>query len=591
MLEAEQVLLDMLKKKAELERRIPEVASFINANRPINRLPVEILVTIFDLVHSGLPYMLCIARENFPREPPWYPMIAVCRLWRDIVSSTPKLWWLVHVVPEISAEVLKSVLCKSGNCPIDVIMEGLEDDDSPTETLMDHSSRIATLHIQDVDRTQADALLGLVHQHMPTLTELRIWLDPWTTDLDGEGESEAEVFMLDIQANNHPKLSTLSLRGVGLDCLDNGSVPFLTELELRDIITPDCAIADFMRFLQSCPALESLTLVRFRPHEPEFDVFSDPSDLEALPLVTFTSMLHALVIEDIDVYAARLLTAFSVPMSTHVTIIKLVDLDDSDELRTAGEVLNQPFYSCLPADRSRLPIFERICRAYISQHRVDRPLYFTATADEHAGRVSIGVKDMNDSGGLRRNLPLEVATLLAQSPLTDLCVDHLRDVGPPIGGQDGWIRALEQLTELRKLAVFASDRQGLALDVQNSLAPAMNARAADGTPLCPHLEEVALSYIPSSEDDLQFPKVLNIALRGRETALGHRLKSLYIKLVVPYNLPGLGGNAAYSRGTQEHVENKVRAIIADRADVVQCSYKRRDRELEVWISFRQVARD
>ena len=229
-LEAEQVLLDMLKKKAELERRIPEVASFINANRPINRLPVEILVTIFDLVHSGLPYMLCIARENFPREPPWYPMIAVCRLWRDIVSSTPKLWWLVHVVPEISAEVLKSVLCKSGNCPIDVIMEGIEDDDSPTETMMDHSSRIATLHIQDVDRTQADALLGLVHQHMPTLTELRIWLDPWTTDLDGEGESEAEVFMLDIQANNHPKLSTLSLRGVGLDCLDDGSVPFLTEL-------------------------------------------------------------------------------------------------------------------------------------------------------------------------------------------------------------------------------------------------------------------------------------------------------------------------------------------------------------------------
>ncbi|KAI0704663.1 hypothetical protein C8Q76DRAFT_801575 [Earliella scabrosa] len=559
-LEAEQVLLDMLKKKAELERRIPEVASFINANRPINQLPVEILVTIFDLVHGGLPYMMCIISSPLP--------------------PGPKLWWLVHVVPEIRADVLKFVLSKSGNCPVDVILEGLEDAKTPTETLLDHSSRIATLHIQDVSRTQADILSKLVHQHMPTLTELRIWLDPWKTNLIGEVVSEAEVFMLDIHTNSHPKLSTLSLRAVGLDGLDNGAVPCLTELELRDIITPDCAINDFMRFLQSCPALKSLTLVRFRPHEPEFDVLSDPNDFEALPIVTFTSTLRALFVEDLDVYAARLLTAFSVPVSTHVTVIKLVDLVDSDELRTAAEVLNQPFYSCLPADRSKLPIFQRICRAYISQDSVDRSLYFVASADEHTGRVSIGVKDSSKSSSPRRNLPLEVATLLAQSPLTDLCIDHLRDIGPP-REQDRWSRALEPLTEIRKLAVFASDRHGqrVALNVQNSLAPVMNARAADGTPLCPHLEELALSYVPSSENELQFPKALDSALRERETALGHGIKLLYIELVAPSPYNSLEGGRI-SRRTQEVIENNIRAVLSDRADAVQCSYDRRDQELE-----------
>ncbi|KAI0750375.1 hypothetical protein C8Q74DRAFT_1373976 [Fomes fomentarius] len=506
---AEMDLDEMLKQRKDLDRRILAKARVVNSFRPINRLPVELLVKTFCLVHDRPDYNYILDHRTQPIEydPPWYPMVAVCHHWRMIVLGTPMLWWLVH--PQTTFGEFTTVLSRSGNRSIDVILEKINKIELLTDALVPHLSRITTLHIRDTNNDEADEFLDFVHKAFPALYKLQMWFDP-EDEVDKEDEEaeedddESEVFMFELKPNHLPRLSELSLRGVGLQ----GPLPWdtdwpllLTRLELRDSTSPDCNIAEFMFLLQKCQNLEDLTLVRFRPWDQDFDVFADPATLDELPLVEFTPKLQRLVVEDLEAYTARLLSGFSVPVSTNVFIIKLVVHPHAQ--RTFGELCKVLFSSCLPTDRSGFPILQQLDRVHV--HQSSSSVYAVARAGQTT--FAIGVKDPPCAGascGLLRGL----RSFLQDSPW--------------------WIF-------LKKLSVFVYGDHYAARGERDRILNALKIAYGGGggdtatTLLCPNLEELHLNVPPTKKMDAI--NALRKALVARQSqSAAKRLKSLYVEL-------------------------------------------------------------
>lgn len=78
----ESLLKDTITRKENLEQLLAESG---HVNGPILRLPSELLALI----------MMCHVHDN--TESPWI-LLAICRSWRHIGITTPRLWSLIHVI-------------------------------------------------------------------------------------------------------------------------------------------------------------------------------------------------------------------------------------------------------------------------------------------------------------------------------------------------------------------------------------------------------------------------------------------------------------------------------------------------------------
>ena len=567
----------MTKQKIELEQRILQAVFFINANTPITRLPTEVLAKIFSLTHPRGPPQryLDTDRSSSTRDPPWYPMVAVCRDWRSVVYGTPALWWFAHVTDATSLDTFQHTLSMSGTQPVDIIIEDRNDISAFVLELHAHSTRINLLHVRNVSCDQGDFIEELVQKPLPAVRTLQLWFDPTLFEIDVEDDrfANAQVFDLEFKGKCHlPQLSELSLRGVGLQGPLPGlgdSVPSLTRLELRDSISPDCNIVEFMEFLQLFPELESLTLVRFRPWDDGFDDMDvDLESLEPLPIVAFTPKLLRLHVEDIDLCVARMLSGFAVPVSTTVTIVKLISPNDAMETRRLHEILARPLDSCLPANKSRLSILGQIAAARIGWSKTS--VQFVAATGQ--GTISIGTKNApSASRDANQDIPQAVTRLLSQSPLVTLCIDGL---GRSKFSVEQWSLVFKQLPRLRKLAVFADHCANRSRNNVKILRGALARTLSDGSPLCPSLEELYLDN-PSLETDAVFASVLKGLLLTRSA----RLKSLYYELdAAESQLPN---QRPSSSPEMVHAAEAIRATLEGCAEVVHCSYERYGRFLEV----------
>ncbi|KAI0704659.1 hypothetical protein C8Q76DRAFT_801572 [Earliella scabrosa] len=570
-MDAWKALSNMTKQKNELEQRILHTASFINAHTLINRLPTEILVEIFFLTHPRCSPQLYIDTESSSntRDLPWYPMVAVCRYWRSIVHGTPRLWWLVHVTNTTTLDAVEHTLSMSGTQSVDVIIEDCDDIKDFMDELLRRRPRINLLHVQNVPCHQGEYIETFVHKPLPALRTLQLWFDPTLFEFDVEDDRFANAQVFDQGQYHLPQLSKLSLRGVGLQGPLPGlgdSVPSLTRLELRDSISPDCNIFEFMEFLKLFPELESLTLARFRPWDDGFDdMLVDLDSLGPLPIVTFTPKLQRLHLEDIDLCVARMLSGFAVPVSTTVTIVKLVSPNDAMEPRTLHQILAQPLDSCLPTNKTGLPIVGQITGARIAWFKTS--VQFVAATGK--ATISIGMKNaLLAARDADQDIPHAVTRLLAQSPLVNLCIDGL---GRSKFSIEQWSLVFKQLPRLRTLAVFTNHRANRSRNNVKAFLDALALTQPDGTPLCPNLEELYINN-PSLENDAVFASVLKARLQRRSA----RLRSLY------YELDPAPVSNQRSPPSLEfvHAAEAIRATLEGCAEVVHCSYERCERLLE-----------
>ncbi|TFK90469.1 hypothetical protein K466DRAFT_596932 [Polyporus arcularius HHB13444] len=502
--DAERILSDMIKHRADMDRRITEMRMFINASRPVNRLPVELLVDISRWAHDGLlmhQYTAAYASQ-LERHVPWYPMIAVCRRWHSLVCATPMLWRLVRILPETTMKSFKLGLSRANDLPISVSICSPSKVAFFGKVLARHRARIASLHVQGVDRYQASSIYDLVQNQMPNLRTLSMLFDPELVDLFDllshavHGTlpiEEREVFMLELSLDCYPELRELSLRGVGLQgplpwILGNPfPFPNLTLLELRDSIDPDCNIVEFVEFLGQCRCLQYLTIVRFRPMDRDFDTVVSHDLLRPLPVVALAPTLRRLVLEDIDRYIARLLSAFTVPASTDIFLTKLVTTRDPNELRLAADLVEEGFLTALPDDTTRLPLVNLLTGVhfYLSHHSA----CLVADAGERSMSISIKV-DRDCPSKLSPNIQGDIAELAAANEaILGLTLVNVGD--PKFGSHDlgDILCSIPQMKTLSAFSVrppqregfrsFPSDDEGLIATLETLL----QRRRSQGMPL------------------------------------------------------------------------------------------------------------
>ena len=68
----------------------------INSRCPVNRLPPELLTTVFSLVPRSVPQAVLFSPAFSPRNivhtEDLFPIITTCRHWRAVAVNTPSLW-------------------------------------------------------------------------------------------------------------------------------------------------------------------------------------------------------------------------------------------------------------------------------------------------------------------------------------------------------------------------------------------------------------------------------------------------------------------------------------------------------------------
>ncbi|KAL1936872.1 hypothetical protein VTO73DRAFT_6214, partial [Trametes versicolor] len=104
---------------------------------PINSLPAELLVAVFVILRETASPL------------PWTRVMLVCRHWYEVICSSPGLWSTLVFDQRCSAEVLKTLLPRSGGLRLDLSLDlHAVDPGQVLETLRPHAGRLQSLAIQ-----------------------------------------------------------------------------------------------------------------------------------------------------------------------------------------------------------------------------------------------------------------------------------------------------------------------------------------------------------------------------------------------------------------------------------------------------------
>ncbi|KAK0431094.1 hypothetical protein EV421DRAFT_198798 [Armillaria borealis] len=179
------------RKKSQLERVQKSSRSSIWS------LPVEIIVEIIALavdddngdIYHGVPWVLSHS----------------CRLWRNIVLSTPETWSRIYVDDTMrgqdhpfATQLLQTYLARSKETLLFVSINSSNNIDVILECLAPHHSRLYTLEL-NVCPPGLKALSGLVVSNLPNLTELHLSVEGIDiSGLMGGSDGLAQAFLVSL---------------------------------------------------------------------------------------------------------------------------------------------------------------------------------------------------------------------------------------------------------------------------------------------------------------------------------------------------------------------------------------------------------
>ncbi|KAI0354539.1 hypothetical protein OH77DRAFT_510161 [Trametes cingulata] len=577
---------EMVKQKEDLEVQILSAAALLNSLLPINRLPVELLVRIFDWVQAQADEKRCNGFDPNEERRGWYGMVNVCRAWRAIIFDSPLLWRKIGVGPRQNIALFRHFLERSSPATLEVQFTGTRGLKPFLIALRPHLPRVQALHLDMLPRSQHDILLGFLRECMPSLREfsLSFGLLGWEAEYisidggarngndDGESDSDDDDSHSELNAGDvlssfapgkdqFPRLAELSLRNVSLEPL-LALAPTLTRLHLCNCVggrpTNLTWISRFLSFLKECKNLECLLMYKYRFRDDE---------TRPLQRVALSPKFGMLLFKEINVHAARFLGALSIPLTASVNFTQLLiqeeDRYDPDSPFVDVEHESLPF-TCLPNDRRGLPILHAVTQVQVDLQdnvpwRKERrylgyagTAYFAVNAPATARGAS--------PGDITENL----LDIFGGAPLVELRIAFSSE--DEISA-DQWTRILRHFPLLQRLAVVSYAHWDDVHPVP-TLLQALKATQPDRSVLCPELNALAVTVLDGDNDADVVPDIAE-GLEARNAALGKRLARLRVGFLKARRCVDGQFPRTYLDREQQYVD-----VLSPFADKVECGCNR-----------------
>ncbi|PIL30135.1 hypothetical protein GSI_07713 [Ganoderma sinense ZZ0214-1] len=258
------------------------VGGLMNAAAPINRIPSELLTTIFALSpRTQSPGFGQIQVPFWPFKPLWvddlHRLPKVCRYWRELALATPTLWSTIVTVPppdhwkrERGDYCFRRSVYLPYDCSLDLTVhfdprQNCEPSQDSAQKMikfmLTNSRRTRQLHALDIASSIGDPLSFLQSFDAHALEHCTFW---WKTGLRVEPPRElsSKPGHLLFFSNGGARLRSLCL--VDVLVLPENEFPMLTLLEIgfirRRAANMLWEMEDLFDFLAGCPNLEELYL-------------------------------------------------------------------------------------------------------------------------------------------------------------------------------------------------------------------------------------------------------------------------------------------------------------------------------------------
>lgn len=560
------IYADLLQQKKLPNAPGLRVALLLNSKAPVNRLPLEILVRIFHFVQ---PVRISMEETEEELLLEWYGLLGVCSLWRTIACGAPLLWRTIFVGTKIHIGLFRLLLERTAATPLELTFTATHDIQPLLAELRRTLPRIQTLEFVRLPRSQSAAVSDFLNNSgdMPLLNELRVSFGkygyesefpPFEDQEDGYTyiDEGTALFRFTPRAGQFPRLNSLTLRSVSLANL-SALAPSLTSLILSHAICEHVPLTELLELLEKSTILKTLYLDRYRFHDPAL-AFWTRYGSHPLPRVAVTLTLRRFGITDVGPYTARLLSALSFPITSDVRVTRLPhyndggDEFDDDSLAPAQRTVS----SCLPKVKTGLPLLSEISNLDVELTDYHGRTFFDeyGSAQQFRGYAEKAHFEVASRFHGSRNPTDDLIAVFGRASLLELKISGLTTDQLDV---DDWARIMRAFPLLRRLAIVTLSpwtghtMQGFFL--------ALAAHQPDGTVLCPHLTDLAITATKMDED-ASVLRIISECLEAR-IAFGRRLTRLRVAILEPIRRITQGSVSGASAERQARYVDSLRLLV------------------------------
>ncbi|KAK7025367.1 hypothetical protein VNI00_016078 [Paramarasmius palmivorus] len=438
-----------------LERKLQIVASAIRGRRnslqPINRLPTELLCTIFLNTQLNLSSFLPDDTEYNEHGNEWHSLLEVCRHWRGVVARCPLLWCTVD-----NTIITEKYLRRSQSAALTVYLgiKKPEFDHKALDLLLPHLSRVKELHmaVDGYESTQS------VYTH-PLLTSPAPALESLSIGTFGKDPVVAGGALPNLFGGHIPRLTKLDLEY--FTTLTSTHFPNLTHicLSYQHEGTRQTTSA-FLDFLEaSGQTLEELALIRAGPTlEETLDIPPAPGRYVELPRLKEMNLGEWPATPLVGRFLSYLVTP------------------GTADLYIWGTMLSDPFAdlaSVIPEDSSRLTNVQGITKWYLTH-------FFASQQGELLYTPFMAIVGSSTTGGNGSALhtygpfqPTRLLETLPRFPLHNVRSFIVRDSSLQTNrfSTSSWKDILIKMGRLEELRILAFQSLGTTRAVLGALMP------------------------------------------------------------------------------------------------------------------------
>ncbi|KAI0752309.1 hypothetical protein C8Q80DRAFT_441663 [Daedaleopsis nitida] len=463
---------------------------------PIHDLPNEILVNIFQMHNVGYSSLGHKHRPHARYASRWYPLMLVCRHWRDMALVTPTLWQSFDV--HNNTAWLQLAVDRSRNAALELYFHNREVAIDSIPLIVAQAPRLRKLLLPPLQRSDFRAVETLFRTTMPVLNELRVHLEPSWKDF-----TPPHWISVDSFDACFPSLHSIRFENMAVPW----TLPALSRmryLALRNCtaLNNDLTFDQFLDVLEGCAELEDIRLHGFLStiaHRVPVG-FTRVVDLPRLQKVT---------VSEPAALCRQLLSAVHLPPTIILRVFGEIDQD----LDPNDDDVQSLFASMFPEDLSKLPVIRSL--KYATVDCAGDGIKFSLCSASHfsrnPGSIMLQLFWKQDMEVYIPRALEEFISLFSPAPLEDV---HISCTPDSVRDTDTWTLIFAALPRVHTLTVLPAQL----------LEPVWDALAGRHLPLLQVDEDAARAFAPVL---LPCLRTLQMEyLEWDEDAMGYILESM-----------------------------------------------------------------